>query len=84
MSLSSLAGTPSLNNINNPTTLDSRIKLKSKRPKIKIRTEKIDERLKKSKVLKKKWKIVRKAGGEVWEDPTLEEWPENDFRILKL
>jgi len=26
--------------------------------------------------------FVRKAGGEVWKDDTLNEWPENDFRIF--
>jgi hypothetical protein len=25
---------------------------------------------------------LRMAGGEVWEDPTLAEWPENDFRLF--
>ncbi len=25
---------------------------------------------------------MRKSAGEIWEDPTLEEWPENDFRIF--
>ena len=25
---------------------------------------------------------MRKAAGKVWEDQTLEEWPENDFRIF--
>ncbi|KAJ3318604.1 hypothetical protein HDU76_000788 [Blyttiomyces sp. JEL0837] len=31
---------------------------------------------------KKKKKILRAAGGEVWEDPTLQEWDSNDFRIF--
>ena len=31
---------------------------------------------------KRKKKILRKAAGKVWEDPTLEEWPENDYRIF--
>lgn len=31
---------------------------------------------------KRKKKIMRKAAGNVWEDPTLEEWPENDYRIF--
>ena len=26
--------------------------------------------------------VPRKAGGEVWWDPTLTEWPPNDFRIF--
>ena len=25
---------------------------------------------------------MRKAAGKVWEDPTLDEWPENDYRIF--
>jgi RNA recognition motif-containing protein len=25
---------------------------------------------------------VRKAGGKVWKDPTLAEWPENDHRVF--
>ncbi|KAJ3029925.1 hypothetical protein HDV00_009348 [Rhizophlyctis rosea] len=31
---------------------------------------------------KKKKNIVRAAGGEVWEDPTLLEWDESDFRLF--
>jgi hypothetical protein len=27
-------------------------------------------------------KAIRTAAGEVWEDPTLLEWPENDFRLF--
>ncbi|RKP38969.1 hypothetical protein BJ085DRAFT_11423, partial [Dimargaris cristalligena] len=30
----------------------------------------------------KKRKLLRAAGGEVWEDNTLEEWDENDFRLF--
>ena len=26
--------------------------------------------------------VVRKAGGKVWKDASLAEWPENDFRIF--
>ena len=38
---------------------------------------------KKQKVEKKRdSKYMRKAAGEIWEDPTLEEWPENDYRIF--
>ncbi len=40
------------------------------------------KKIKNFKKLKRKWKIVRNAGGEIWEDPTLEEWPENDYRIF--
>mmetsp|Transcript_39658 Transcript_39658/g.28649 ORF Transcript_39658/g.28649 Transcript_39658/m.28649 type:complete len:101 (+) Transcript_39658:336-638(+) len=25
---------------------------------------------------------MRKAGDQAWQDPTLEEWPDNDFRIF--
>ena len=31
---------------------------------------------------KRKKKIMRKAAGKVWEDQTLEEWPDNDYRIF--
>lgn len=31
---------------------------------------------------KKKKKILRVAGGEVWEDPTLQEWDSSDFRLF--
>ncbi|KAL3623923.1 hypothetical protein CASFOL_032739 [Castilleja foliolosa] len=30
----------------------------------------------------KKKAIPRKAAGQAWEDPTLAEWPENDFRLF--
>ena len=30
----------------------------------------------------KKKTIPRKAAGQTWEDPTLVEWPENDYRLL--
>jgi len=31
---------------------------------------------------KRKKKVLRKAADKVWEDPTLEDWPENDYRIF--
>ncbi|KAI9278524.1 hypothetical protein BDA99DRAFT_428307 [Phascolomyces articulosus] len=31
---------------------------------------------------KKKKPVVRAAAGETWEDPTLQEWDENDFRLF--
>ena len=31
---------------------------------------------------KRKKKALRKGGGQVWVDETLEEWPEKDFRIF--
>lgn len=31
---------------------------------------------------KKKKAVVRSAAGEVWEDPTLQEWDDNDFRLF--
>lgn len=31
---------------------------------------------------KRNKKILRKAAGKVWEDQTLEEWPDNDYRIF--
>ncbi|XP_069154733.1 uncharacterized protein [Solanum lycopersicum] len=30
----------------------------------------------------KKKAVPRKAAGQTWEDPTLAEWPENDFRLF--
>lgn len=30
----------------------------------------------------KQKKLLRLAGGEVWEDQTLAEWPDNDFRLF--
>eukprot|EP00871_Galdieria_phlegrea_P004166 jgi/Galph1/4750/GphlegSOOS_G3370.1 len=30
----------------------------------------------------KRKKVLRTAAGEVWEDPTLLDWPENDFRLF--
>ncbi|KAI7854719.1 hypothetical protein BDC45DRAFT_440394 [Circinella umbellata] len=31
---------------------------------------------------KKKKPVVRAAAGETWEDPTLQEWDDNDFRLF--
>ena len=31
---------------------------------------------------KRKEKCLRKAAGEIWLDPTLDEWPENDQRVF--
>ncbi len=31
---------------------------------------------------KRKKKVLRKAAGKTWEDATLEEWPDNDYRIF--
>jgi RNA recognition motif-containing protein len=72
-----------VNSLNtNPTSL-SKKKPHSKRiKKNAINEEKNERRTKRLKMMKKKWKVLRKSGGEVWEDPTLEEWPENDYRIF--
>ena len=35
-----------------------------------------------SKLNKRDKKLMRKAGGEMWEDETLAEWEENDYRIF--
>ncbi len=32
--------------------------------------------------LEKNWKIYRRGAGIIWEDKTLSEWPENDYRIF--
>lgn len=61
-------------------TLNNKPENKSKR--ILTKNEKRIRKLKKSVLEKKKWKVVRKAGGEVWEDHTLEDWPEDDYRIF--
>uniref|UniRef100_A0ACD5YME7 Uncharacterized protein n=1 Tax=Avena sativa TaxID=4498 RepID=A0ACD5YME7_AVESA len=37
---------------------------------------------KEKKVEAKKKAVPRKAAGQCWEDPTLAEWPENDFRLF--
>ena len=31
---------------------------------------------------KRDLKLMRKAGGEIWEDKTLDEWDQNDYRIF--
>ncbi|KAL1923802.1 uncharacterized protein VTP21DRAFT_8782 [Calcarisporiella thermophila] len=41
-----------------------------------------DKKGKKDGAEKKKKKVMRVAGGEIWEDPTMEEWDENDFRLF--
>lgn len=38
--------------------------------------------LKHSKEIRKKWKTLRQGGGVIWEDTTLDEWPDNDYRIF--
>uniref|UniRef100_A0A7S3J7J5 RRM domain-containing protein n=1 Tax=Euplotes harpa TaxID=151035 RepID=A0A7S3J7J5_9SPIT len=37
---------------------------------------------KQSKEKKRDAKLLRKAAGVIWEDTTLDEWPENDYRIF--
>lgn len=45
--------------------------------------DKLPEKEKKIKKEEKKdVKTLRKAAGEVWEDKTMEDWPENDYRIF--
>jgi len=31
---------------------------------------------------KRNKKTMRKAGDKIWEDPTMDSWPENDYRIF--
>jgi RNA recognition motif-containing protein len=75
-------------NKNKPTTLDStgnksNILNDKKKPSDKIPAQRRRLRkFKNKKELKKKWKILRNAAGEVWEDPTLEDWPDSDFRVF--
>lgn len=66
--------------------LDKNVDIKTANQlKLQKRTGKLSKNLKnikKSKLARKKWKVLRRAGGEVWEDPTLDEWPESDYRIF--
>ena len=48
--------------------------------KIKEEKERVDHLAKLKKI--KKEKTFRKAGGELWVDETMEDWPENDFRMF--
>lgn len=61
-------GYQTYNNLNNFEE-SKMYKKEKKKAQIKVRT-------------KKKLKNLRKAGGEMWSDPTLDEWPENDYRMF--
>jgi RNA recognition motif-containing protein len=80
---------PHLANLNNtntagiPTTISkSNISYEPKKKTDEVVPRKRIRKFKNKKELKKKWKVLRKAAGEVWEDPTLDDWPENDFRVF--
>lgn len=47
-----------------------------------VQSEETVSSKKKEKGKGKKRKLVRTAGGQTWEDPTLEEWPKDDFRLF--
>jgi len=49
-------------------------------PSSKTEANKLKKKLKKEE--KKKKKLQRMAGGQAWEDPSLEEWNPNDFRLF--
>ena len=49
-------------------------------PRTKTEANRLKKKLKKEE--KKKKKLQRIAGGHVWEDPSLEEWDPNDFRLF--
>ena len=50
--------------------------------KVKIQNQ-IDIHKKEKKLeLEKNWKIYRRGAGIIWEDKTLSDWPENDYRIF--
>ena len=42
----------------------------------------LQQRLQQVSENRRKAKVQRKAAGTVWEDPTLDEWPDNDFRVF--
>ena len=46
--------------------------IKEKNPKLSKREEK----------MKNNWRIYRKGAGMIWQDESLNEWPENDYRIF--
>lgn len=50
--------------------------------KFRSKQERWNERLKGSAEVKQYWRAYRKAAGEVWIDPSLEEWDLNDYRIF--
>jgi RNA recognition motif-containing protein len=62
--------------------LQSKHKEKKKLKKSKIEIENKSKKIKNPRFQKRRWKVLRKSAGEAWEDPTLEEWPENDYRIF--
>jgi RNA recognition motif-containing protein len=62
-------GYSAYNSVNNNFEESKMFKKEKKKAQIKVKT-------------KKKLKNLRKAGGEMWSDPTLDEWPESDFRMF--
>lgn len=61
--------------VSSEDTVRNKLKFKSKQ-------DRFNESLKNSNDVKKYWKAYRKAAGDVWVDPTMEEWEENDYRIF--
>jgi RNA recognition motif-containing protein len=56
------------------------IKSKQKKEEIKSKPKTIRQ-IKVKEYKNKKWKVLRKSAGEIWEDPTLNQWESNDYRI---
>lgn len=63
------------NQLDKSSTVRKNLKFRSKQ-------ERWNERLKGSAEVKQYWRAYRKAAGEVWIDPSLEEWDINDYRIF--
>jgi RNA recognition motif-containing protein len=77
-----LTSFPTIESKLHETKHPSKQKEKKKSKKSKVDSEGKSNKIKNPKFQKKRWKVLRKSAGEVWEDPTLEEWPENDYRIF--
>lgn len=48
----------------------------------KSKQERFNEKLKKSDDVSKYWKSYRKAAGDIWIDPSMSDWPDDDYRIF--
>ena len=71
-----------MNNTLNISSLQGAIQGASSNEDSKLSKKKEKKIASKQSLSKKKLKNMRKAGGELWSDPTLDEWPENDFRMF--
>jgi len=77
---------PKQTKLKKPEVIDKPIRRDVGQPKVAEEEEKKDPEPinlpKLPNVNKRKAKLMRKAGDDVWLDETLEQWPENDFRIF--